>query len=84
MKSTGEALGSDINLEKALYKALVAAGIKVSPHGNVLLTIADADKEDALPLAKRFATIGYGIYATPGTGSLPARTWPVRSRRCQD
>ena len=67
MKSTGEALGSDINLEKALYKALVAAGIKVSPHGNVLLTIADADKEDALPLAKRFATIGYGIYATPGT-----------------
>lgn len=67
MKSTGEALGSDVNLEKALYKALVAAGIQVSVHGNVLLTIADRDKEDALPLARRFAAIGYGIYATPGT-----------------
>ena len=70
MKSTGEALGSDVSLEKALYKALVAAGIKVDVHGNVLLTIADADKEDALPLAKRFATIGYGLYATPGTAKF--------------
>ena len=70
MKSTGEALGSDINLEKALYKALVAAGIKVSAHGNVLLTIADADKPEILPLAKRFANIGYGIYATKGTAKF--------------
>ncbi len=70
MKSTGEALGSDINLEKALYKALVAAGIKVSPHGNILFTIADKDKEEALELAKRAADIGYGLYATPGTAKF--------------
>lgn len=70
MKSTGEAMGSDINLEKALYKALTASGIKVSVHGNVLLTIADQDKEDILPMAKRFAEIGYGIYATRGTAKF--------------
>lgn len=70
MKSTGEAMGSDINLEKALYKALTASGIKVSVHGNVLLTIADQDKEDILPMAKRFAEIGYGIYATSGTAKF--------------
>lgn len=70
MKSTGEALGSDISLEKALYKALVAAGIKVPVHGNVLLTIADADKPDILELAKRFARIGYGLYATKGTAEF--------------
>lgn len=70
MKSTGEALGSDVNLEKALYKALVASGISVPMHGNVLLTIADEDKSEALKLAKRFADIGYGIYATKGTARL--------------
>ncbi len=70
MKSTGEALGSDISLEKALYKALVASGIQVPTHGNVLLTIADEDKEDALSLAKRFASIGYGLYATKGTAQF--------------
>ena len=70
MKSTGEAMGSDVNLEKALYKALVAAGTKVPVHGNVLLTIANKDKEDVLPLAKRFAEIGYGLYATKGTAEF--------------
>ena len=70
MKSTGEALGSDVSLEKALYKALVAAGIQVSPHGNILFTIADRDKEEALPLAKRAANIGYGLYATHGTAKF--------------
>jgi carbamoyl-phosphate synthase large subunit len=70
MKSTGEALGSDVSLEKALYKALVASGINVSTHGNVLLTIADEDKNDILPIAKRFANIGYGIYATAGTAKF--------------
>ena len=70
MKSTGEALGSDVNLEKALYKALVASGISVPMHGNVLLTIADEDKSEALKLAKRFADIGYGIYATKGTAKM--------------
>lgn len=70
MKSTGEALGSDINLEKALYKALVAAGIKVPAHGNILFTIADRDKQEALELANRAANIGYGLYATPGTAKF--------------
>lgn len=67
MKSTGEALGGDVTLEKALYKALVASGVKVPNRGNVLLTIADEDKEDILDVAKRFSNIGYGIYATSGT-----------------
>lgn len=70
MKSTGEALGSDTSLEKALYKALVAAGTKVPVHGNVLLTIADKDKQDVLSMAKRFADIGYGLYATKGTAAF--------------
>lgn len=70
MKSTGEALGSDVNLEKALYKALIASGVNVPTHGNVLFTIADEDKDSILPLAKRFAAIGYGIYATEGTAKF--------------
>ena len=67
MKSTGEALGGDATLEKALYKAMLASGIKVPTHGNILMTIADSSKEEALPIAKRFEEIGYGIYATSGT-----------------
>lgn len=70
MKSTGEALGSDVNLDKALYKALVASGVSVPNHGNVLMTIDDENKPEALELAKRFANIGYGIYATKGTADL--------------
>lgn len=69
MKSTGEAFGFDSTLEKALYKALIASGMKIPPHGNVLLTIADSDKEEALTIAKRFFAIGYGIYATKGTAN---------------
>lgn len=67
MKSTGEALGGDVTLEKALYKALLASGVKIPLHGNVLMTIADADKEEGLKIAKRFSAIGYGIHATRGT-----------------
>ena len=67
MKSTGEALGGDVTLEKALYKALIASGVRIPKHGNVLLTIADNDKAEGYRLAKRFADIGYGIYATKGT-----------------
>ena len=67
MKSTGEALGSDVNLEKALYKALAASGVRIPSHGNVLITVADADKEQACEMAARFSEIGYGIYATRGT-----------------
>lgn len=67
MKSTGEALGGDVTLEKALHKALVASGVKVPLQGNVLITVADKDKEEALKIATRFFNIGYGIYATSGT-----------------
>ena len=67
MKSTGEALGGDVTLHKALHKALIASGIKVPLQGNVLITVADRDKEEALKIARRFFDIGYGIYATNGT-----------------
>ncbi|EIJ81563.1 carbamoyl phosphate synthase large subunit [Bacillus methanolicus PB1] len=67
MKSTGEVMGKDTTLEKALYKGLVASGIKIQRYGTVLLTIADKDKEEALQLAKRFAAIGYQLMATSGT-----------------
>ena len=67
MKSTGEALGGDDTLEKALYKALLASGVKIPLHGNVMITVADADKPEGLAIARRFSAIGYGIYATKGT-----------------
>lgn len=70
MKSTGEALGFDTNLEKALYKALVASGVKIPMYGTVLMTIADKDKQEALKIAKRLYAIGYGIYATAGTAKF--------------
>lgn len=69
MKSTGEALGSDATLEKALYKALIASGIKVSLSGNVLMTVADENKEEGLELARRFNEFGFGIFATEGTSN---------------
>ena len=70
MKSTGEVMGKDLTLEKALYKGLVASGIQMKEHGSVLLTIADKDKEEALQLAKRFHNIGYQLLATSGTAAL--------------
>lgn len=70
MKSTGEALGADSTLDKALYKAMVAAGIRIPNHGHVLLTVADSDKEEALGIARRFSAIGYGLYATKGTAEF--------------
>ncbi|UQD51647.1 carbamoyl-phosphate synthase large subunit [Bacillus methanolicus] len=67
MKSTGEVMGKDTTLEKALYKGLVASGITIQKYGAVLLTVADKDKGEALQLAKRFAAIGYQLMATSGT-----------------
>jgi len=69
MKSTGEVMGSDVTLDKALYKAFSASGYKLKDYGNVLLTIADDTKEEALDIAKRFAEIGYKLIATKGTAS---------------
>lgn len=69
MKSTGEVMGKDITLEKALYKGLVAAGMEIKDHGSVLMTIADKDKEEAVSIANRFTSIGYRILATEGTAN---------------
>lgn len=67
MKSTGEVMGKDLTLEKALYKGLVASGLQVKDHGTALITVADKDKEEALGLARRLHEIGYRIMATSGT-----------------
>ncbi|MGX7197806.1 carbamoyl-phosphate synthase large subunit [Enterococcus olivae] len=67
MKSTGEVMGSDSNLEKALYKAFEASGLHIPEFGSVLFTIADETKEEALALAKRFSDIGFILTATSGT-----------------
>jgi carbamoyl-phosphate synthase large subunit len=68
MKSTGEVMGSDRTFEKALYKAFVASNIKIPHEGNVLFTIADEDKAEALTLAQRFNELGFQLFATAGTG----------------
>lgn len=67
MKSTGEVMGKDQTMEKALYKGLVASGMNISTHGTVLVTVADKDKEEATALARRFSAIGYKVLATSGT-----------------
>ena len=67
MKSTGEAIGYDDKLNRALYKALQAAGLKLQNYGTVFVTIADEDKEAALPLIRRFYNMGFNIEATSGT-----------------
>ena len=67
MKSTGEAIGYDKTMNRALYKALQASGMKLQNYGTVLATIADKDKEEALPLIRRFYQLGFNIEATRGT-----------------
>ncbi len=70
MKSTGEAIGYDDKLNRALYKALQASGMKLQNYGTVLVTIADKDKEEALPLIRRFYNLGFNIEATSGTAKF--------------
>ena len=70
MKSTGEAIGYDNKLTRALYKALKASGMNVMNYGTVLATIADKDKEEALPLVCRFYNMGFNIQATAGTAEF--------------
>ncbi|MCC8016070.1 MAG: carbamoyl-phosphate synthase large subunit, partial [Clostridiales bacterium] len=70
MKSTGEAIGYDKSLTRALYKAIQASGMNVSNYGTVLVTIADMDKLQALPLIKRFYDLGFNIEATEGTAKF--------------
>ena len=70
MKSTGEAIGYDDKLTRALYKALKASGMSVMNYGTVLVTVADKDKEESLPLIRRFYNMGFNIQATEGTAKF--------------
>ena len=70
MKSTGEAIGYDDKLNRALYKALQASGMHLQNYGTVFATIADKDKEEALPLIRRFYNLGFNIQATEGTAKF--------------
>ena len=68
MKSTGEAIGYDKKLHRAMYKAMIASGIRVQNYGTVIVTLADEDKDEALPLIRRFYDMGFNIEATSLTG----------------
>ena len=70
MKSTGEAIGYDRTMTRALYKALQASGMHLQNYGTILVTIADQDKEEALPLIRRFYQLGFNIQATTGTAKF--------------
>ena len=70
MKSTGEAIGYDSTMNRALYKALQASGMRLQNYGTVFATIADKDKEEALPLIRRFYQLGFNIEATAGTAKF--------------
>ena len=79
MKSTGEAIGYDKSLKRALYKSLQACGMTVMNYGTVLVTIADEYKPAALPLIKRFYNMGFNIEATEGTADF-LRKHGIRTR----
>ena len=79
MKSTGEAIGYDKKLSRAMYKALVAAGTKVQNYGTVVVTLADEDKEEAVPLIRRFYDLGFNIEATDLTAKT-MREHGIRTR----
>ncbi len=79
MKSTGESIGYDKKLTRALYKALQSSGMNVANYGTILVTIADKDKEEALPLIRRFYNLGFNIEATIGTAQY-LREHGIRTR----
>lgn len=79
MKSTGEAIGYDNTLTRALYKALQSSGTKMVNYGTVFATIADVDKEEALPLIRRFYNLGFNIEATEGTAQF-LKSHGIRTR----
>ncbi len=70
MKSTGEVMGIDYTFEAALVKALLAAGLMLPQKGGLLLSIADRDKAESLPIIKRLHSLNYGLYATEGTAAM--------------
>ena len=67
MKSTGEAIGYDEKLHRAIYKAMIASGLKLKNYGTVIVSVADEDKEETLPLIRRFYNMGFNIEATTVT-----------------
>ena len=79
MKSTGEAIGYDDKLHRAVFKALTATGVKMQNYGTVMVTLADEDKEEAFPLIKRFYDMGFNIEATIGTADY-MREHGIRTR----
>ena len=80
MKSTGEAIGYDDKLSRAMYKALQASGMKLQNYGTVFVTLADEDKEEALPLVRRFYDMGFNIEATVGTATY-LKEHGIRTRK---
>ena len=70
MKSTGECLGIARTFEEALYKAFLGAGFSLPRHRNMILTVKDSDKLEAVDVARRFAAIGYRIFATRSTAKV--------------
>ena len=79
MKSTGEAIGYDNKLHRAMCKALIASGIKIPNSGTVIATLADEDKEEALPLIRRFYNLGFNIEATTVTAAF-LKTHGIKAR----
>jgi carbamoyl-phosphate synthase large subunit len=80
MKSTGEVMGVDENFHMAMYKALIAAGWIIPRAGTILVTVADKDKEEAIPIIKGFAQLGFNIIATKGTAeALQAAGLPAQA-----
>ncbi len=79
MKSTGEAIGYDRSMTRALFKALQASGMNVMNYGTVFVTVADCDKEEALPLVRRFYNMGFNIEATRGTAEF-LKSHGIRTR----
>jgi carbamoyl-phosphate synthase large subunit len=79
MKSTGEVMGIDYTFNAALAKAILAAGLALLPQGNILFSIADRDKEEALPIIRKLASAGSKLYATEGTAArIEADGLPVK------
>lgn len=79
MKSTGEAIGYDKTFHRAMYKALLASGMKMHKYGTILVSLADEDKEEALPLIRRFYQMGFNIEATVGTAEF-LKSHGIRTR----
>ena len=70
MKSTGECLGIAKTFDEALYKAFIGAAVKLPKHKNMIMTVRDEDKEEAVEIGRRFEKIGYKIFATEGTAKV--------------